>query len=200
LPANNEVVLDESPEFFGLFVAWLFRLPEFVVTTGNFEQRKQENWWKENVAQLLEMSHKYEIPTMGNDIGVLFPNLLFWSLQRIVLSNSTPLLREPVAYTLGACFGPEILEERYRPHVVAKFDQFVAERKSFNMLSKWRPEKLLALVADGIAARDATREAQERERINSLYKEEDMLGDLISLHCKPVKLEEGFRKLILIGT
>ena len=84
--------------------------------------------------------------------------------------------------------------------MVAKFDQFLAEGKSFDMLSKWRPEKLLALVTDGIAARDATRKAEEGERIDWWHKEEDMLGDLISLHCKPVKLEEGFRKLILIGT
>ena len=68
------------------------------------------------------------------------------------------------------------------------------------MLSKWRPEKLLALVTDGIAARDATYKAEEGERTERWHKEEDMLGDLISLHCKRVKLEEGFWKLILIGT
>ena len=84
--------------------------------------------------------------------------------------------------------------------MVAKFDHFLAESKWFDMLTKWRPEKLLALVTDGIAARDATRDAEDREQTARWHKEEDMLGDLISLHCKPVKLEEGFRKLIFIGT
>jgi hypothetical protein len=103
---------------------------------------------------------------MANDIGVLFPNS-FSDLHSALFSPIQPLFSvSPWPTPLGACFGPEILEERYRPHVVANFDQFLAERKSFNMLSKWRPEKLLALVTDGIAFRDVARETAEGERID----------------------------------
>jgi hypothetical protein len=64
LRANNEVVLDESPEFFSLFVAWLFRRPEFVVTAGKFRAMQAGKLMKRecgkvvgNVAQIRNSDH-----------------------------------------------------------------------------------------------------------------------------------------------
>jgi hypothetical protein len=58
-------------------------------------------------------------------------------------------------YILGASFGVSVLENKYRYHMVRDLHSLLHSPNSkynFNMLTKWWPEKILALTIDGMVA------------------------------------------------
>jgi len=52
-----------------LLVSWLFHDPDFEITKGVFPVTTDDDD-VDNIALLLQMAHKYEIPAMAKDIGV----------------------------------------------------------------------------------------------------------------------------------
>jgi len=123
------------------------------------------------------MANKYEISTLANDIG------------SIVVSRTKPLkplLSDELAYTLGACYDVKVLEDRYRPSVVETFESYMSSGDLFNMLTKWCPDKLPALVRDAMAARSRIQQKLEtkiQEQKEKLEQEDDMIQGLVR-HCK----------------
>ena len=101
------------------------------------------------------------------------------------------IITADLAYTLGACFDVEILEKHYRKTVVDSFDKFLANSSEcFNMLSKWCPNKLQALVRDGMTNRLDVEKGLIAKHTNekSAWEQERSLMDcLIVQHCKEVK-------------
>jgi len=128
------VVLDESPENFDLFVSWLFHRPDFTVTAGHSIILNMELTLSDNVETLLELSQKYDVPKLGQDIGVFSLNPFVADLQHILMASVIPTITPEISYVLGASFDVAILEERYRSHVVHNFGNFVRLEKYFNML------------------------------------------------------------------
>jgi hypothetical protein len=95
--------------------------------------------------------------------------------------------------------------------VVENFDKFLVEGEGFGMLSKWCPEKLLALVTDAMAIRNQRekdlkeafdmREHDWKDELDrKKYFVEDpeklLINTLVSKHCKAVH-SNGFRKLTI---
>lgn len=149
------------------------------------------------------MASKYEISTLANDIGVFPPKGFIVIFQNILLSRSEPLVKKEYAYTLGACFDVKALEDRYRGTVVEGFESFVTTGDSFNMLVKWCPHKLLALVKDAMAARTwhGKRLDERIARLNdALEHEDELVEDLITKHCWKVKLQSLVSVLKSIGS
>ena len=61
----------------------------------------------------------------------------------------------------------------------------------FNMLTKWCPDKLPALVRDAMAARSRVQKEREREMASQkdqLKQEDDLIKELVGGHCKKVKV------------
>ena len=86
-----------------------------------------------------------------------------------------------MSFVLGACFQVAMLENRYRDQVVQKFESFLRLQNHFNMLTKWCPEKLLALVEDAM-----TTERKDFETAKTNWEEEKRLMSQLIAHCKTV--------------
>jgi hypothetical protein len=86
-----------------------------------------------------------------------------------------------MSYVLGACFGVAMLESRYRDQVVQNFESFLRLPNYFNMLTKWCPEKLLALVEDAMKT-----ERKSVETAKTKWEKEKRLMDQLIAHCKTV--------------
>jgi hypothetical protein len=91
-------------------------------------------------------------------------------------------------YVLGASFGVPMMETAHRQHVVTNFENFLQnsqkENNYFNMLGRWCPEKVAALVMD-VMAHERTKAAV----LENAYKEKIMLMHELINHCKGVRIK-----------
>lgn len=68
------------------------------------------------------------------------------------------------------------------------FESYMSSGDLFNMLTKWCPDKLPALVRDAMAVRsrvEKTLQDQVEKQKEKLEQEDDMIQGLV-LHCKTV--------------
>src|SRR5205814_468925 len=92
------------------------------------------------------------------------------------------------SYVLGASFGVTILENRYRQHVVQNFERFLQLDNCLNMLTKWCPEKLSALIRDAMTIQNKANTQLQTELQAAKRKWEDDKTEMDKLisHCKGV--------------
>jgi len=60
----------------------------------------------------------------------------------------TPIISPAESYSLGASFGVVELEERYRTHIIADFEEFLKLDECLSRMEKWCPRKFTQLVKD----------------------------------------------------
>ena len=109
-------------------------------------------------------------------------------MKHIITSRAPPVVSVEIAYVLGACFRVTMLEQKHRDHVLHNFGNLLRLEHHFNMLMRWCPEKLLALVKDVRVAEKRIRDNEEKEADKAkrnLESEHIQMDKLIS-HCKAV--------------
>jgi hypothetical protein len=86
-------------------------------------------------------------------------------------------------YVLGASFGVAMMETSHRQHVVTDFENFLqTDNDYFNMLGRWCPEKVSALVMDAM-----THERVKATNLENAYKSKMQLMHELIDHCKGVR-------------
>jgi hypothetical protein len=126
------------------------------------------------VEKILEMACKYESSQMANEVAVI-PSLSVVDFGKTTIVARNIVTRASHLYVLGACFGIEWLEKKYRHDVVEQGDEWIFSPQGpseLKLLLQWAPQKLSDLlqdarITDNYDQRRQVDEVQERVSDNN---------------------------------
>jgi hypothetical protein len=100
------------------------------------------------------MACKYESSQMANEIAVS-SHICVIDFGKTAIVARNIITRDSYLYVLGACFGIDWLEAKYRSAVVRNSDDWIFSptgQSEMKLLLKWAPQKLCSLLLDARVA------------------------------------------------